>query len=60
MAALQVSGACPAEVDALLVCLGQTPSSECSQSSNACTTDLNAFNDCRTTYCGANPQSCAQ
>jgi len=57
--ALQVSGACSAQVDALLSCLDRTPAFVCSSSSQACTTETTVFSDCSATYCGANPSICA-
>ncbi len=60
LAALQVSGACPAEVSAYVACLDRTPEAACTPSANACSMETDAFNECNDTYCGANPGSCAQ
>ena len=60
IAAVQVAGACPAEVDGFLACLDQSPSAFCAQSSSVCATEICAINDCGTRYCSANPLACGQ
>jgi hypothetical protein len=59
-AALQMAGACPAEVDGFLACLDQSPSAFCAPSASVCATEIGALSDCSTRYCGTHPLACAQ